>query len=173
MRSFHVKIIKSSPYHPETQGKVERSHRSLRKKITYDLLKKSREGVNWVTELPKYSKVMNEDPKAELAWKSPFEVYYGRHPNPVLMAPNVTDANSDFVPSERFRNPNERHYKQFYYKRSSIRNAARKATLRINKRNIERSKRGNRPTLYSVKDKVLVKLTQSIKKGTFYYCKNC
>ena len=29
--------VKSSPYHPQSQGKVERSHRTLRKKIMYDL----------------------------------------------------------------------------------------------------------------------------------------
>ena len=36
-RKLEVKIIRSSPYHPQSQGKVERSHRTLRKKIMYDL----------------------------------------------------------------------------------------------------------------------------------------
>jgi len=36
-QKLEVKIIRSSPYHPQLQGKVERSHRTLRKKIMYDL----------------------------------------------------------------------------------------------------------------------------------------
>lgn len=34
-RKLEVKIVRSSPYHPQSQGKVERSHRTLRKKIMY------------------------------------------------------------------------------------------------------------------------------------------
>ena len=46
-RKLEVKIIRSSPYHPQSQGKVERSHRTLRKKIMYDLGHMSKVGVNW------------------------------------------------------------------------------------------------------------------------------
>ena len=35
-----IKMTKSRAYHPQSQGKVERSHRTLRKKINYDLVKK-------------------------------------------------------------------------------------------------------------------------------------
>ena len=40
-------MTKSRPYHPQLQGKVERSHRPLRKQITYDLLTQKQAGVNW------------------------------------------------------------------------------------------------------------------------------
>jgi len=32
-----VKIVRGSPYHPQSQGKVERSHRALRKKISFGM----------------------------------------------------------------------------------------------------------------------------------------
>ncbi|KAJ8313711.1 hypothetical protein KUTeg_008272 [Tegillarca granosa] len=74
-------IIRSSPYRPQTQGKVERSHRSFRKKVLYDLLTMTSNGVNWAKELPKYASTMNDDAKEELNWKTPFEIYYGRRNN--------------------------------------------------------------------------------------------
>ena len=46
-----IKMTKSRAYHPQSQGKVERSHRTLRKKINYDLVKHCRKGVNWVKNL--------------------------------------------------------------------------------------------------------------------------
>lgn len=81
MTSLQVKIIESSPYHPQSQGNVERTHRWLRKKIIYDLVKFQGNGVNWVKHLPVYSRVLNEDLKEVLGWTSPFEVYYGRKNN--------------------------------------------------------------------------------------------
>ncbi|XP_033101287.1 SCAN domain-containing protein 3-like, partial [Anneissia japonica] len=73
-KKLQVKIVRSSPYHPQSQGKVKRSHRSLRKKIAFDMahLKKSR--VNWATQLKGYQQLQNE---------SPFEVFYGRKSNAV------------------------------------------------------------------------------------------
>ena len=41
-----TKVTKSRAVHPQSQGKVERSHRTLRKKINYDLVKHCRKGVN-------------------------------------------------------------------------------------------------------------------------------
>ena len=32
-------------------------------------------GVNWPKGLPHYAQALNQDPKKELAWKSPFETY--------------------------------------------------------------------------------------------------
>ena len=46
-RKLKVKIIRSSQYHPQSQGKVERSHRTLCKKIMYDLGDMSKVGVDW------------------------------------------------------------------------------------------------------------------------------
>ena len=69
-------MIKSRPYHPKSQGKVERSHRRLREKIKYDSIKLGKKGVNWVANLGAYSHILNDESKEELGWKSPFEIYF-------------------------------------------------------------------------------------------------
>ena len=76
-----VKIVNSPAYHPQSQGKVERSHRTLRDKIRFDMLK---EGANWVRNLPEYQSVMNDDVKQELGGRSPFQIYFSRKSNYVL-----------------------------------------------------------------------------------------
>ena len=79
-----IKMIKCRPYHPQSQGKVERSHRVLRRKIYYDLMKQKKTGVNWVKCLPDYMKCLNHDKREELSWKSAFEIYYGRKANELI-----------------------------------------------------------------------------------------
>ena len=82
-RKLEVKIIRSSPYHPQSQGKVERSYRTLRKKIMYELGPMSKVGVNLVSQLREYQKILNEEPMDVLVSQSPFEVFYGREANAV------------------------------------------------------------------------------------------
>ena len=79
-----IKMTKSRAYHLQSQGKVERSHRTLRKKINYDLVKQGRKGVNWVKNLLEYPKCLNNDKCEELGWKSDFEVYYRRESNELV-----------------------------------------------------------------------------------------
>ena len=80
-RQLGIKIICSSPYHPQSQGKVERSHRALRSKMEYDIIQMGSKGVNWVQRLSNYQRILNEDPKEVLAYKTPFEVYFARKCN--------------------------------------------------------------------------------------------
>ena len=63
---YKIKTIKSRPYHPQSQGKVERSHRRLRTKIMYDLISLGKKGVNWASNLGSYSRILNEESKEEL-----------------------------------------------------------------------------------------------------------
>ena len=44
MDKLHVKVIRSSAYHPQSQGKIERMHQELKKQMMYNLtkLKKNR-----------------------------------------------------------------------------------------------------------------------------------
>lgn len=62
-RRLKIKIICSRPYHPQSQGKVERSHRSLRAKMEYDILKMGKKGVNWGNNIQEYQHILNNDPK--------------------------------------------------------------------------------------------------------------
>ena len=41
----------------------------------------SGKGVNWVQNINNYRRVLNEQAREELGWKSPFEIYYGRGSN--------------------------------------------------------------------------------------------
>ena len=51
------KILKSTV----VRKKLKLSHRTLRKKINYDLLKLQRKGVNWVDNLSEYAKCPSDD----------------------------------------------------------------------------------------------------------------
>ena len=91
-KSIGIKIVNSRAYHPQSQGKVERSHRYLRDKIQVDLQKN---GENWVKNLPEYQSIINDDSKRELAGKSPFEVYFSRKSNYVLKPNADSDDDSE------------------------------------------------------------------------------
>ena len=64
-------MIKSRPHHPQYQGKVERSHRNLKKKIMYDVFNLGKKGVNWPSNLASYNHTPNEESKEKLGRKSP------------------------------------------------------------------------------------------------------
>ena len=80
-KRFKVSMITSRPYNPRAQGKVERSHRELQKKIHYDIVNLKSKGVNWVEHLPNYMRVLNDLAREELGWRSPFKIYYSRASN--------------------------------------------------------------------------------------------
>ena len=82
-KKLSIKVVKVRPYHLQSQGKVERAHRSFKQKIMHDLLVMGKAGVNWIKSLPDYARSLNLDLKEELSWKSPFEIYYGCKPNVV------------------------------------------------------------------------------------------
>ena len=79
--SLNVRIIKSAAYSPQTQGKDERSHRTWKEKVKFDILNIYSDELNWVEYLPEYQKRYNESPHSSLGFLIPFEVYFGRHPN--------------------------------------------------------------------------------------------
>ena len=58
-KALKIKVISSSPYHPQSQGKIERSHRTLKQKIMFDLDSMKKKGVNWANNLKGYCKVLS------------------------------------------------------------------------------------------------------------------
>ena len=57
-----VKMVRCRPYHPQTQGKVERSHRVLRqKKPHYDMARKREHGINCAKQLLNYARCLNNE----------------------------------------------------------------------------------------------------------------
>ena len=75
-RKFGIKIIHSSPYHPQSQGKCERSNKTLKTKIQHATSR--RRGFNWASGLQKITFIINKIPKAILGYRTPMEVYYAR-----------------------------------------------------------------------------------------------
>ncbi len=142
MESMKVKVIQSSPYHPQSQGKVERMHRALRKKILYDLINIERRGVNWVSHLPKYAQVLNEDPKQQLGWMTPFHVYYGRKSNNILLAqsPHPSPATiDDCMANADTLLPSRKQRDLFEKKRNRVRRRAKNATKHCNEKMVQKS----------------------------------
>ena len=80
--ALKVKIIYSSAYSPQTQGKDERSHRTWKEKIRFDISRCCQnEELNWVTSLPLYQKIYNDSPHRSLGMMSPFQVFFCRKSN--------------------------------------------------------------------------------------------
>ena len=76
-RKYDIKVIRSSPYHPQSQGKVERVHRSVRKKLMFKS-RQARGYSNWAKSLNKVSYALNTTPKACLGNHAPHDIYFGR-----------------------------------------------------------------------------------------------
>ena len=55
----NIEMTRNRPYHPQSQGKVEQSHRTFRRKVSYDLVTQKKNGVNWVKNLQKYAECLN------------------------------------------------------------------------------------------------------------------
>ena len=52
--TLNVRTIKSSAYSPQTQGKEERSQRTWKEKIKFDLINNNNGDLNWVEYLQQY-----------------------------------------------------------------------------------------------------------------------
>lgn len=78
-----MEIVRGSPYHPQSWGKVERSHQALRKKILFGMAYLNKKWGDWAIQLKEYQKLQNEESMEALGCQSPFQVFYGRETNAV------------------------------------------------------------------------------------------
>ena len=153
-RPLEIKIICSRPYHPQSQGKVERSHRALRSKMEYDFIQMGAKGVNWAESLPNYQRILNEDPKEVLAYKTPFEVYFASHCNSY----NTAMTDEEVVENAGKCNPSEGDRRRRSKHASNIRRQAAKASERCSERMVRGHLRAHPPSKYNVGEKVYVRL---------------
>lgn len=134
-------IINSRPYYPQSQGKIESSHKSWKSKIKYDLLKTI--DSNWVRDLPKYAMLRNEEYHSSLK-ASPFYVYHGRESNRVRKSTRLGPSVPNHVSSQLKR-------------QSAVRNAALLASNKREKTMIKHHFKKHQVSVYSVGDDVYVK----------------
>lgn len=153
--SLNDRIIKSSAYSPQTQGKDERSHRTWKEKVKFDIV--SGDDLNWVEYLSEYQKLYNESPHSSLGFLTLFEVYFGRPPNRLKnklfhdegMDFEVQDENEEAFPrvDEILREKDLRGLEndRFLLRQKAL-NASNNATQKMVKRELKR----NPPSLYFI-----------------------
>ena len=156
-QTLGIKIIRGSPYHPQSQGKIERSHRSLRKKIFFDLLRFSKVGVNWASKLRQYQKILNEEPMDVLGRQSPFEVFYCRESNALTQVVEGGKTYKESSSSATNTNPKESDYSKRADQSRRIRSKAITSNNVWDKRYIRRKTKGNPPSIYKVGETVLIR----------------
>ena len=151
---MNIKLIDSRPRYNQSQGKVERYHRALRSKMEYDLQKIGQYGEKRAKQLPLYQRIINNDPKEVIAYKIPFEVYFVRNCN----AFRESRLRDEIFPiaGRALSTKNDR------YRRSQqalkLRNLAKKATSRCDKRMQRTQLRLNPPSVYSSGEKVHIRM---------------
>ena len=77
-------MVRCPPYHPQAEGKVERSRRGLGQKIHYDTVEKRKHGKNWAKQLSDCAICLNNKKREEKGWKSPSKTYFGRKSNELV-----------------------------------------------------------------------------------------
>ena len=166
-KKIGIKIINSRAYHPQSQGKVERSHRTLREKIRYDILQEK--GSNWVERLPSYQSIMNDDVKNELGGRSPFEIYFGRKSNYVICPNAESDDESEgdeaMKKSKIWPNLSEVQLKEFDSTRKLIEKATYNASSKCAKAMVNRALKRSPLPIYRMKEKVIVRYPFELKKN--------
>ena len=149
MSKLKVNIIRSRPYHPQSQGKDERSHRTWKDYLAHDLKEDPR--TNWVANLPVYMSLYNASPHSAIGHKTPFQVHFNRTPltvtKPLLSGPRESDTDDS-----------ESHDSDLSDHSKAIRTEAKKSSERAATLMVQQQLALNPPSLYDIGDNVIVRL---------------
>ena len=151
---MNIKLIYSRPRHNQSQFKVERYYRALRSKMEYDLRKIGQDGVERAKQLPLYQRILNNDPKEVIAYKTPFEIYFARNCN----AFRESRLQDEILPSAGRVRPTNNDRNRRSRQTLKLRKQAKKATSRCDKRMQRTQLRLNPPSVYSCGEKVYIRL---------------
>ena len=151
---MNIKLIYSRPRHPQSQGKVERYHKTLRSRMEYDLQKIRQYGVNWAKQLPLYQRILTNNLKEVIAYKTPFEIYFARKCN----AFRESKLQDEILPSARRVRPTKNDRNRRSQQALKLRMQAKKATSRCDERMQRTQLRLNPPSVYSIGEKAYVRL---------------
>ncbi len=165
--ALNVRIINSAAYSPQTQGKDERSHRTWKEKIKFDIINCDND-LNWVENLPEYQKLYNESPHSSLGFLTPFEVYFGRPSNRPKNKLFLGEKKAEFqVPEENVDetnyDPTEEELSNLASERSVLRKKALDASNDAAQKMVKRELKRQPPSLYYKGETVLVRIPISKK----------
>ena len=117
----------------------------------YDLVSLDKKGVNWAENLEDYNRILNEECKEELGWRSPFEIYYGRKSYQLVKASlKCVDSDDNIVTTASQKQKLAGHLKK-------VKKIRRRAKLYNKKRMVKSYKRRNKAETFKVKEHILVR----------------
>ena len=120
----------------------------------YDLVSVGKIGVNWAANLEDYNRILNEECKEELGWRSPFEIYYGRKSKQLVKASlDCIDSHDNIVTTAAKKRELAGHLKKV----KKIRRRAKLYSKKFNDRMVKSHKRRHKPETFKVKEHVLVR----------------
>ena len=164
--ALNVRIIHSAAHSPPTQGKDERSHRTWKEKIKFDIINCEND-LNWVENLPEYQKLYNESPHSSLGFLTPFEVYIGRPANRPKNKLFLGEQRDYQVPEEveeaNYDDPTEEELRNLSSERDVLWKKALKASNDAAQKMVKRELRRQPPSLYYKGESVLVRIPKSKK----------
>ena len=107
----------------------------------------------WAANLEDYNRILNEECKEELGWRSPFTIYYGRKSNQLVKASlDCVDSDDNIVTTAGKKRKLAGHLKKV----KKIRRRAKLYSKKLNDRMVKSHKRRHKPETFKAQEHVLV-----------------
>ena len=121
----------------------------------YDLVTLGKKGVNWAANLDDYNRILNNECKEELGWKTPFEIYYGRKSNLLVkVSLECVDSDGNDVITGA---PRKRELASYRKNVKKIQDRAKLYSRKLNDWMVRRHKRLHKAENFKLKDNVLIR----------------